>query len=95
MVPNSRERKALKRLRHLRWEDDASLCVGEKTITSLLERGWAERVENPTGRKRLRITETGIAALDAPIPPKAAKKTPLKMLKPGVPTLSPRLKTKK
>lgn len=93
MVPNGQERKALEGLSRLPWEDEGSLFVGKATIASLLEKGWAQRVESLSGAKRLRITEAGTAALAIPAPAKPAKpaKSRLKMLGPRLSTLPPRL----
>jgi hypothetical protein len=50
-----------------------------------LEKKWIEEVP-AVGPKRVKITEAGIAALDAPVPPKP-RKPKMKMLAPRIKAL--------
>ena len=90
-----RQRKALEGLRHQPWENEASLGVGQGTIASLIESGWAEPSTSPSGIKRLTITPLGIEALDAPLLSSPAKRPALKILKPRLTPMKPRLKSGK
>ncbi len=59
------EYKALRALAFEQWEYDAQLYVGPKTIASLLEKGWIERLPEWPDHKRCRITQAGRDALTA------------------------------
>lgn len=65
--------------------------VGEKTISVLLESGWATLSHSMSGIKRYSITPSGREKAKEPPPPKPPKRKPLKMIEPRLKTLSPRL----
>jgi hypothetical protein len=78
------ERKALRALSCEPWEYDAKLYVGPATIARLLANAWIERVPDPIGQKKCKITDAGRAALvDLSKPkPNGKNRKPMKMLDP-------------
>jgi hypothetical protein len=91
-IPNAQEHKALQNgcLGGPNGENEAQLYVGETTLAGLLEKGWLERLQDGlSGNRKYRTTESGRAALRAPIPPNPSGPR-LTMLKPRVATLDTR-----
>ena len=79
---STQERKALTNVRFEDWEYPAKLGVGAKTIAGLVEKGLIEKFASPGGYDRVRITDLGKAALDAPVPKKPPRGPRLAMAKP-------------
>jgi DNA-binding PadR family transcriptional regulator len=63
--------------------------VGEKTIQTLLDNGWAEESQSLSGKTLYSITELGREKLREPAPPKPPKRKPLTSLPPRIKTLDP------
>ncbi|MDI3307689.1 MAG: hypothetical protein QJR07_11370 [Acetobacteraceae bacterium] len=90
-IPNTLERKALKKLAGSPWEYPAQLYVGRTTIASLFEKGWIEEMPPvPSGQRRVRITTAGEAALKTLASEPVKKKRTLSMLKPRIAALDMR-----
>jgi hypothetical protein len=68
-IPTHRERSALQLTKHGDWVMPRHLYpVGKRTIETLVGKGWIEQGIGPSGRKQLRITQAGRAALATKIP---------------------------
>ena len=67
-IPTYIERSALQWLTSREYDIEENLLpAGPKAIAKMLQKGWIERLPDPALRK-IRITETGQAALKARIP---------------------------
>jgi hypothetical protein len=84
--PDACERKALRNLEHVEWENAAQLYVEIGTKNKAPSEGWIEQLSDSlTGVERFRITDEGRAALRTP---QAARPR-----HPKLKTLPPLLKT--
>jgi hypothetical protein len=63
--------------------------IGDKTIQTLIENGWAEESRSFSGRALYAITEAGRKKLREPVLPKPQKGAPLKTLPPRLATINP------
>lgn len=95
-APTTIERKVLRCLAILDWEDIGSVCPGQfgaKTRAAMFEKNWIElAAEFPAERKRIRITQAGRDALAMPEPPQVPKRVRLKMAKPMLREAPPAIK---
>jgi hypothetical protein len=74
-------------------ENEAQLYTGDKVRQECIDQGWLERLpDSPAGFKMYRTTELGRAVLYAPVAKKTSKRPRIKMLKPLLRTLEPRIK---
>ena len=91
MTLNWRERKALRNLSGVIWENRAQLYTGATTFDSLVRRGFIEEHSSSAGHREPRycITDAGRAALREPpdMPPTRPK---IAILKPRIATMDTR-----
>jgi len=88
--PDAYERKALRNLEHVEWENAAQLYVGIGTRTKLLRKGWIEQLPDSLTRvERFRITDEGRTALRTPQP--ARPRNPKLTMAPLLKTLDTRI----
>lgn len=74
-------------------ENEAQLYTGDKVRQECLDQGWLERLpDSPAGFRMYQTTELGRAVLNAPVAKKTPRRPQIKMLKPLVKTLEPRIK---
>jgi hypothetical protein len=68
-LPKMRDRRIMQYLEsgEWKWLWRLEVPVGERQLSRLIGLGWIERREL-IGRRQIRITPTGLAALKAPLP---------------------------
>ena len=67
--PNHRERQFMQHLRGVGWIMARTLPPNERTVKSLLQKGWIEQQhQGPKNEVFLRLTDKGLEAKKSPIP---------------------------
>jgi hypothetical protein len=67
--PNHRERQFMQHLRGVGWIMARTLPPNERTVESLLQKGWIEQQhQGPKNEVFLRLTDKGLEAKKSPIP---------------------------
>jgi hypothetical protein len=67
--PNHRQRQFMQHLRGVGWIKARTLPPNERTVKSLLQKGWIEQQhQRPKNEVFFRLTEKGLEAKTLPIP---------------------------
>jgi hypothetical protein len=67
--PNHRQRQFMQHLRGVGWIKASTLPANERTVKSLLKKGWIEQQhQGPKNEVFLRLTDKGLEAKKSPIP---------------------------